>query len=129
MKIAVTYENGQIFQHFGQTEHFKVYDIQDGKVHASSIFSTNGNGHGTLAGILQQNGVSTLICGGIGAGARQMLAAAGIQLYGGVTGDADQAVVSLLSGGLVFNPSIECGQHHNHNGSHGCGGTCANHPS
>ena len=32
MRIAVTYENGQIFQHFGHTETFKIYDVEEGKV-------------------------------------------------------------------------------------------------
>ncbi len=32
MRVAVTYENGQIFQHFGHTETFKIYDVEEGKV-------------------------------------------------------------------------------------------------
>ena len=50
MRIAVTYENGQIFQHFGHTETFKIYDIADGKITNSQVVSTNGSGHGELAG-------------------------------------------------------------------------------
>jgi predicted Fe-Mo cluster-binding NifX family protein len=111
MRIAVTYEDGQIFQHFGRTERFKVYDVEDGKIKAIDIVSTNGNGHGALAGILKNSNVDVLICGGIGGGAKQGLAQAGIQLYGGVTGDVDKAVEDLLANKLVFNSEIECDHH------------------
>ena len=92
MKIAVTYANGQIFQHFGHTEQFKIYEIDGDRIVASEVVDTNGSGHGALAGFLMQHGVNTLICGGIGGGAQQALAQAGIRLFGGVSGDADAAV-------------------------------------
>ena len=98
MKIAVTYENGNIFQHFGHTEKFKVYDVEDGKIVSSEVIGTDGNGHGALAGVLGGLHVEALICGGIGGGAQNALAAAGIKLYGGVSGDADAAVEALLAG-------------------------------
>ena len=44
MKIAVTYDNGMVFQHFGHTEQFKVYDVEDGAVRASRVVDTNGSG-------------------------------------------------------------------------------------
>ena len=82
MKIAVTYQNGQIFQHFGHTEKFKVYQVEDGKVVSSAILSANGVGHGALAGLLRDSGADTLICGGIGGGAQMALAQAGVQTTG-----------------------------------------------
>ena len=100
MKIAVTYENGQVFQHFGHTERFKLYEVEDGAVTASQVVDTAGSGHGALAGFLRERGVQTLICGGIGGGARTALAQAEIQLYPGVSGAADQAVADLLAGRL-----------------------------
>ena len=128
MKIAVTYENGQIFQHFGHTEQFKLYEILDGKITHTEVVDTNGSGHGALAGFLMQHGVDTLICGGIGGGAQMALAEAGIRLYGGASGDADAAVNALLSGGLIYNPDVRCNHHdHEHGedghtcGHHGCG--------
>ena len=123
MKIAVTYENGQIFQHFGHTGQFKFYEIADGKVIHSEVADTNGSGHGALAGFLMQRGVDTLICGGIGGGAREALAAAGIKLYGGVSGEADAAVEALLSGSLGYDPDVHCDHHgHEHReGDHSCG--------
>lgn len=125
MRIAVTFENGNIFQHFGHTERFKVYDIKDREVALSSVVNTNGSGHGALADLLKKGGVDTLICGGIGAGAKQALAEAGIEIYGGVSGSADGAVEDFLAGKLVYDPEIECAHHgHNHQG-HDDG--CAHH--
>ena len=92
MKVAVTYENGTVFQHFGHTEQFKVYEVIDGAVVKAQVVDTNGSGHGALAGFLSANGVDVLICGGIGGGAQVALASAGIKLYGGVSGNADDAV-------------------------------------
>ena len=130
MRIAVTYENGQIFQHFGHTQMFKVYDVEDGKVVATQVVDTNGQGHGALAGFLFGGGVDVLICGGIGGGAQMALADAGIKLFGGVTGDADAAVEAFLKQELAYNPNVQCNHHgegHHHHeggscGSHGCGG-------
>ena len=119
MKIAVTYYGGQIFQHFGHTEQFKIYDIADGAIVCSSVVDTNGSGHGALAGFLKDNGVDVLICGGIGGGARAALAQAGIKLLGGVSGDADSAVQGYLAGKLEYNPDVKC-NHHDH-GEHSCG--------
>ena len=116
MKIAVTYENGEIFQHFGHTERFKVYDVENGSVKIATTVNTNGSGHGALADILKKCQVDTLICGGIGAGAKQALAEAGITLYGGVVGDADQAVDDLLAGKLNYNPDVACDHHGEHHG-------------
>ena len=128
MKIAVTYENGQIFQHFGHTEQFKLYEVADGKIVREEVVDTNGSGHGALAGFLAQSGVDTLICGGIGGGAQMALAQAGIKLYGGVSGEADAAVAALLAGNLGYDPDVHC-DHHDHAhgedghtcGDHGCG--------
>ena len=93
MKIAVTYENGQVFQHFGHTEQFKIYEAAEGKVVSARVVETGGSGHGALAGFLRGLGVDTLICGGIGGGARSALAEAGIQLYPGASGSADARCV------------------------------------
>ncbi len=130
MKIAVTYENGNIFQHFGHTEQFKVYDVEDGKIVSSEVIGTDGNGHGALAGVLGGLHVEALICGGIGGGAQNALAAAGIKLYGGVSGDADAAVEALLAGNLEFSANATCNHHggHHHDGDcHGHEGGCHGH--
>ena len=119
MKIAITYENEYVYQHFGHSQQFKLYVINDGVIAESKVLDTNGQGHGALAKLLKSWEVSTVICGGIGGGARNMLTEAGIELYSGVSGKADEIVTDYLNGKLSFNPNVQCG-HHDH--SHGsCG--------
>lgn len=125
MRIAVTYENGMIFQHFGHTEQFKFYDIENDTIVSEQVVGTNGSGHGAIAGFLSANHVDALICGGIGGGAQMALADAGIKLYGGVSGSADAAVHALLDGTLGYDPDVHC-SHHDH--AHGAGGhACGSH--
>ena len=119
MKIAVTYENGQIFQHFGHTEQMKIYTVENDEIISSEVVSTNGSGHGALAGFLQAQGVEVLICGGIGGGAQIALADADIKLFGGCSGDADQAVRNYLNKTLMYNPNVKC-DHHEHEHGHDC---------
>lgn len=135
MRIAVTYENGNIFGHFGHAEHFKIYDVEDGKIVKSEIADTNGSGHGALAGMLSELKVDVLICGGIGGGAQSALSERGIKLYGGVEGNADKAVNDFIAGKLAFNPDVHCKHHDLEHGDekhtcgeHGCGhDRCKNH--
>ena len=132
MKIAVTYWEGQLFQHFGHTPQFKVYEVENGKVVSAQVIDTGSSGHGALASLLQGEGIAALVCGGIGGGAQMALRSAGIRLFGGVRGDADEAVEALLAGVLDFDPNARC-DHHDHEhgeghtcGSH-CGGNCGHH--
>jgi predicted DNA-binding protein (UPF0251 family)/predicted Fe-Mo cluster-binding NifX family protein len=122
MRIAVSYENGEIFQHFGHTEQFKLYDVEDGRIVAEQIVPTNGSGHGALAGFLKAAQADALICGGIGMGAQTALAEAGIRLYGGVSGSADAAAQALAAGTLAYDPNARCDHHgHHHGEGHECG--------
>ena len=128
MKIAVTYAGGMIFQHFGHTQQFKIYEVENGNIIASQVVDTNGSGHGALAGVLKELDVNVLVCGGIGGGAQAALQQAGIALYGGCFGFADTAVEDLLAGNLRYNPNVRC-NHHDHGedhncGEHHCGGNC-----
>ena len=119
MKIAVTYDNGNIFQHFGKTEFFNVYEVEDGKVVSSEVIGSNGVGHGALAGLLADRAVDVLICGGIGGGAQAALEEAGVELCAGAEGDADRAVEAYLKGELVSS-GANC-DHHHHEEGHSCG--------
>jgi len=124
MKIAVTFdkENGNVFQHFGHTENFKFYEIQDNQIKSSEVINTNGQGHGALGGFLKDNGTEILICGGIGSGAQNALTEAGIKFFAGVTGSADEAVKNYLAGKLEFNPEPHCDHDHEHeHHGHDCG--------
>lgn len=119
MKIAVTYSNGTVFQHFGRTEEFKVYEVEDKKVISSEIISSNGSGHGALAGVLAGQGIDVLICGGIGGGAQTALEEAGIELIAGAEGNTDEVVETFLRGELISTGS-NC-HHHDHEEGHSCG--------
>ena len=134
MKIAVTYDNGNIFQHFGRTESFKVYEVEDNKVISSEVIGSNGIGHGALAGLLADQSVDVLICGGIGGGAQAALQEAGVELCAGAEGDADQAVEAYMKGELI-STGANCDHHHHEDGhscgdheeGHSCGGGCGAH--
>lgn len=128
MKIAVTYLNGNVFGHFGHSEAFKIYDIESGQVKSAEVVAATANGHGALAGFLASLGADTLICGGIGMGARVALAEAGITVYGGVEGEADKAVAALLSGTLAYDPDAACAHHGHGEDGHSCGShSCSDH--
>ena len=139
MKIAIPYENGQVFQHFGHSAQFKLYTAEEGRITGAEVVSTDGQGHGALVGFLVRSGVNVLLCGGIGGGAQMALAQAGIRLCGGIgggaqmalaqagirlcggiTGNADSAAAAYLAGTLVFDPNARC-THHDHGESHSCG--------
>lgn len=137
MKVAVTYENGQVFQHFGHTENFQIFEIEDGGVADSYILETGDAGHEALAGFLLENGVNVLLCGGMGDGAKNALDAADIEVISGVNGDTHQAIAAYLRGELV-SAGVNCDHHHDHDhgedgcdcgdscggGCGGCGGGC-----
>jgi predicted Fe-Mo cluster-binding NifX family protein len=130
MRIAVTYKDGEVFQHFGHSEQFKLYDTEGEKITGEQIVDTNGSGHGALALFLQTARVDALICGGIGMGARMALADVGVRLYAGVQGSADEAAKSLVEGTLTYDPDTCCDHHEHHHGDcghehcsdHGCHG-------
>ncbi|MGF6906362.1 DUF134 domain-containing protein [Fusobacterium sp. PH5-44] len=131
MVIAVTYEDGNIFQHFGKTEFFKIYKTQGENIISEQIINTNGNGHGALASFLKEYNVEILICGGIGSGAKNTLAENNIKIYPGAIGNADKQVKAFLEGNLDYNPDTTCNHHHDENhscsdhhendGTHSCG--------
>ena len=134
MKIAVTYENGNVFQHFGRTENFKIYNVEDGKILSAEVVNSNGAGHEDLATFLADSGVNLVICGGLGGGAQAALAAAGIIVFSGATGNTDEAVEKFLAGELEQG-GANCDHHHHEHGEGGCcghhggeeGGHCGHH--
>lgn len=131
MKIAVTYDNGNVFQHFGRTENFKVYEVENGKIVSAEVMNSNGVGHEALAWLLKDHSIDALICGGMGQGAQDALAEAGIEVCAGAQGNTDEAVEAFLRGELV-NTGVNCDHHdhehghdHHHDHDHdeaGCGG-------
>lgn len=119
MKLAIPYENGLVFQHFGHSQKFKIYVADKGEICSETVLDTLGSGHGALAGFLADLKVDVLICGGIGGGAKNALAQVGIRVFGGVSGNADQAAAAFLAGSLNFNPNATC-SHHAHGEDHDC---------
>ena len=120
MKIATTYENGNVFQHFGRTEYFKVYEVEDGAVVSSEVIGSDGIGHGALAGLLANHDIQVLICGGLGGGALNALTNAGIEVCAGASGNADEAVAAYLREELV-DTGANCDHHHHGEGEECCG--------
>lgn len=136
MTIAVPIENGRVYAHFGHAEQFKIYQVEGGKIVSSRIVDAGGAGHGALAAMLAELDVDTLICGGIGQGARDALDEAGVGVFGGVDGSADAAVQAMIEDALAYDPDARCA-HHDHadhacgsgacscgGGDHDCGGNC-----
>lgn len=128
MRIAVPYNNGMIFQHFGRTEQFKLYRAENGIIKSAVVVDTEGVGHGALADFLRAWDVEALICGGIGLGAQTALTEAGIAVYPGVDGSADEAAKALAEGRLAYDPDALCDHHEHEHGEghechhrHGCG--------
>lgn len=122
MKIAVTAQDNQVFQHFGQCREFMVYEIDNGEIKGKTTLDAGGEGHAALAGILKAAGVNLLICGGIGDGARRMLASAGIGLLSGFNGNIDNLVKTYLAGELT-DQGGSCT--HEHGQDHDC--SCEHH--
>ncbi len=129
MKIAVTCSNGEVFQHFGHTPEFAVFEVEDGKIVSEKILSGNGTGHGALAGLLAEDGADILICGGIGGGAVNALAQAGIQVVGGASGSVRDVAEAFVSGTLEVRADFHCTHHHHEHGEgHTCGSSgCGSH--
>lgn len=121
MKIAVTSQNGSVFQHFGRAPEFAVFDAEDGKITGAEVISCGGSGHGALAGLLGDKKIDVLICGGIGAGAVAALSELGIKVTGGASGDVRKCAEDYLAGKLESDPDFHCGCHDG-GGEHSCGG-------
>lgn len=118
MRIAVTHESGEVFQHFGKSKEFKVYEVVDNKIVSSEVKSTNGQGHSALGDVLKNLDADVLICGGIGGGARNILTSLNIEIIPGIIGNCDKAVNDYLKGELHYNPNTKC--NHHDDGHHNC---------
>lgn len=120
MRVAVTTENNQVFQHFGKCQLFTIAEVEDGKLLSTSFLDANGSGHSALAVLLKQQGVDLLICGGIGQGAKDALAAQGVQLICGVSGSVSDVLAAYLNNTLQPNNAFVCDHHHHEGDSHTC---------
>lgn len=123
-RVAVPHHEGTIFRHFGKSAQFKIYTIADGAIAASEVLDADGAGHDELGIWLVRNAVNAVVCADIGPGAQGALAAAGIFVFAGVEGLADEAIGKLLAGELVSTGNANCSRHAHSGGcpSGGCGG-------
>jgi len=114
MIVAVTYNNGNVFAHFGETKELKVYTIEDNKIVSSKVVGVGEASHIELVPVIKATGATVLICGGMGGHAAQALKAQGIEVYNNASGNADEAVLSFIAGNLTFDESKlhVCSHHH-----------------
>ncbi len=128
MKIAITCENNEVFQHFGHTPEFAVFETEGDKIVSETRLSSGETGHGALAGLLAEGGIELLICGGIGGGAINALTNAGIKVVGGATGSVRKVAEDYLAGKLTVREDYHCnhheGEHNCHDSDHSCGHHC-----
>ena len=108
MRIAIPYFESMIFQHFGRSKQFKVYEIENHQVLMEMIVEPEAVGHEAVADFLRAIDVRAVICGNIGQEAMRALNGAGILFYGGVSGQADDAITALVGGALAYDPNIRC---------------------
>ena len=128
MKIAVTGADHQVFQHFGHTPGFAVFEVKDNVICSEKELSSGSSGHGALAMVLAMEQIEVLICGGIGGGAINALRDVGIKVVGGAAGDVREVAEAYVNGTLQVKADFHC-NHHHHEGGHSCGSghTCGNH--
>lgn len=116
MTIAIPYENGAVFPHFGHTEQFMLYQIDHGVIVSRTPLETGEVHCGALAALLADNSVDALLCGQLGSGAKAAVERAGLMLFSGVSGQADDAAQAFADGTLEFSPDALCLNHSGHCG-------------
>ncbi len=116
MKIAVPNNNGEVNQHFGQSQSFAVIDIDSNSVTEVSAAGLQ-HKHEGLAGLLKEQGVEVVIVGGIGAGALQSLESQGIKVLFGASGPIKEVAETFARGEFVSHRTVcnhDGGHHHSH---------------
>lgn len=120
MVIAVTYQDGMIFGHFGKSQEFKIYEIENGAVANSKVVDvSNIKGRDARTEYLKSLGSEVLICGGICEKAQAAVSACGIKIYAANSGSADEAVNKYLTGALTQVTGKVC-DHHSEDNNHSC---------
>ena len=120
MKVAVSYRDGEIYEHFGHAETFAIYDFDLNNMDNSTkklIDVRDLSGHEAMVERMRAEGVDAVLCGNMGAAAKAQLLSCGIVPVIGYCGDADTAAELLILGRLPVAPGDgDCGC--------GCGGDC-----
>jgi predicted Fe-Mo cluster-binding NifX family protein len=122
VKIAIPTRENQVDDHFGHCAMYTVVTADENHniINKEIIPSPQGCGcKSNIATVFQQMGVTTMLAGGIGEGAINVLSRHGIQVIRGCSGDVDQLAVNYLKGSLI-DSGISCSHHEHHGEGHSC---------
>lgn len=120
MKVAVAYDNGEIYGHFGHCPQFAFYEYGEYVYECTKtlVDTSDRSGHEAMAKLMQEQGVDAVLCGQMGGEAKALLLSMGIVPIVGYTGHADTAADLLVTGQLPLSPGEDAGT------CGGCGGSC-----
>ncbi len=104
MKIAVAYENGEIYGHFGHCPQFALYEYGEyvSDCIKTLVDTSMLSGHQQMADKMKALDVEAVLCGNMGDEGRALLLSYGIVPVVGYSGDADTAADLLVTGRLPF---------------------------
>ena len=111
MLVAITYENGEVFMHYGKTRQFIIFELDNNEIKSERIIDCGEYSHHTLADLLKLNNVDVVICGGCGVHAIESLEAKNIKVYNGACGDVHNVINEYINGKLKFNGATMCDCH------------------
>lgn len=114
MKIAVPLVNGQFCAHFGQSDEFALFEVDDAgrAVLSRRDLPAPVHAHGTFPAWLAAQGATHVLVGGMGAHAQELLAAAGVSVVAGVVPDLPEALVAAYLSGRLATGANTCGTEH-----------------
>ena len=136
MRVAVSYKDGEIFEHFGHCQCFAIYEYGDSVDDCTKtlVDCSDRHGHKAMADLMREQQVDAVISGSMGSEARSLLLSYSIVPVAGYCGHADTAADRLVTGQLpVIDGAGSCsggwggcggGCHHDDGGECGCGGGC-----
>jgi predicted Fe-Mo cluster-binding NifX family protein len=117
MKLAVPVnQHGQVDGHFGHCDYYRIFSFSENKeiTDIQTIASVNGCGcKSNIASVLAEMGVQTMLAGGIGMGAINVLNQAGIDVIRGCSGDSEE-LVKLYFKGQIVDSGETCSHHEHH---------------
>lgn len=120
-KIAIPTADGHVDDHFGHCDHYTIFEIKDKKIVGEETLPA-GEGCGcksNIASVLKEKGVTVLLGGSMGDGAKNVLEAQQIRVVRGCSGDIRQLVNDFLSG-KVCDSGVGCAGHDGGCGHHDC---------
>ena len=120
-KIALPTRNGVVDDHFGHCEFYTIFTVNEDNciTRTQVLLSPQGCGcKSDIASRLQEDGVSVMLAGNMGAGALAKLSACGITVIRGCQGSVMQVAEDYLAG-KIQDSGVGC-DHHHEDGTHQC---------